>query len=544
METYRPGFPFPKKKKTHWDTFRQSILNWINGVPTVHRMSASERRKLSKKWRLFLTNPMSIFRSNAAPTEVAKAKDAAVRTIHVNTPLSTALIDDKGFPKSRFLPNYVKTAKYSKWSFVPKTLYEQFRRIANIYFLGLAILQIKNLIPDFKANSDFGLAVAPLLVIIAITAFKDGLEDFKRHRSDKQVNNQCVFSLDDFVNVNFGNATENEKQQKTIDAKLQAQKTAAPLPVSPAKDLRFLPELEPLEFKPFDPGVTLESQVSSESLSPVKPDSVKAARSRPKLEISTIPEESESNKSASKSATNMPVSPSTNTIGSVFSKSKTPRKMSSFKLPDEKGWKKSLWRDVRVGDIVKIHNDEAIPADLVILATSEPECLCYIETKNLDGETNLKIRKGPKQTEWIKSSEDLRALRCSIETEEPTSSLYLFNGRMTIYGSDGMKMGETIPLTMNEILLRGCILRNTSYVYGVVVGAGLDTKLMLNSGETPSKRSRIERKLNPHVTLMFAFLFFICIVCTIAYNPMVDFINAIARPPQYNYASDRVNTFM
>lgn len=64
------------------------------------------------------------------------------------------------------------------------------------------------------------------------------------------------------------------------------------------------------------------------------------------------------------------------------------------------------WNEVKVGDIVRVENSEFFPADLVLLSSSEPEAICYIETSNLDGETNLKIRQGIQETAHILDPED------------------------------------------------------------------------------------------------------------------------------------------
>jgi phospholipid-translocating ATPase len=156
-------------------------------------------------------------------------------------------------------------------------------------------------------------------------------------------------------------------------------------------------------------------------------------------------------------------------------------------------WQRTLWKKLEVGDLVFLRDNEQVPADLIVISTSNADSLCFIETKNLDGETNLKIRKALKGTAAIQSEEDLEHSRFYIDSEPPHANLYTYNGVLK-YHPAGAVLEKQEAVTINELLLRGCSLRNTKWVIGLVVITGADTKIMLNGGDTPSKRSKIEKE--------------------------------------------------
>lgn len=91
-------------------------------------------------------------------------------------------------------------------------------------------------------------------------------------------------------------------------------------------------------------------------------------------------------------------------------------------------WVAIQWRRLLVGDIVKIHNNTFFPADMILLSSSEPQAMSFIETSNLDGETNLKIRQGVASTSRLLETRDLLGLNGTLECEPPNRHLYEFTG--------------------------------------------------------------------------------------------------------------------
>ena len=91
-----------------------------------------------------------------------------------------------------FSKNEIHTSKYNAFSFIPLNLYEQFSRFSNIYFLVMGILEM---IPAISTSNGLPVIYFPLVFIIFLTALKDLVEDYKRHKSDKKENSILVWRL-------------------------------------------------------------------------------------------------------------------------------------------------------------------------------------------------------------------------------------------------------------------------------------------------------------------------------------------------------------
>ncbi|CAL4073612.1 unnamed protein product, partial [Meganyctiphanes norvegica] len=174
-------------------------------------------------------------------------------------------------------------------------------------------------------------------------------------------------------------------------------------------------------------------------------------------------------------------------------------------------WMDVKWREVKVGDIVKVENGEPFPCDLVLLSSSEPQAVCFVETANLDGETNLKIRQGLPQTANLIDTEVLSKLSGTVECELPNKFLYNFTGNLKETSR------QRAPLSPDQLLLRGARLKNTKWVFGLAIYTGHETKLMKNSASSaPLKRSTIDKNSNSYIVLLFFLLMIMCSIMTIA----------------------------
>lgn len=268
----------------------------------------------------------------------------------------------------KYCSNFTSTTKYNVVTFLPKAIFEQFRRVANVYFLLAAALSLTAISP-FSAVS----MIAPLAFVVGLSMAKEALEDSRRFVQDMKINLRKV-------SVHKGNGV--------------------------------------FGFRP--------------------------------------------------------------------------------------------WHKIRVGDVVKVDKDQFFPADLLLLSSTYDDGICYVETMNLDGETNLKIKRSLEATLPLDDDESFKDFTGTIKCEDPNPSLYTFVGNLE-YDR------QVFPLDPGQILLRDSKLRNTGYVYGVVVFTGHDSKVMQNATKSPSKRSTIEKKMDYVIYILFTLLVLISLISSVGF---------------------------
>ncbi|KAF9261452.1 phospholipid-translocating P-type ATPase [Marasmius fiardii PR-910] len=390
---------------------------------------------------------------------VRKRPPGPRRHVFVNKDLPGDYWDHKKKKVKRehtYTSNQVITSKYTIITFLPRNLLEQFRRIANIFFLAIAILQFFD---KFSTISP-GLVLLPLLIVLSITAGKDAYEDVKRHQSDRRVNYSTTRVLQggDWNNHNVMQPKTKTFLRGIIPKRFHAEKPNTG-------------DLEKAE------NVGEGSAVDApEGHPPQIPDDI---------------EFDEGEEPGHHEGHNMGLLHHDQHMG-------TPH------------WKKTLWEDVRVGDIVKIYDNESIPADVLICATSEEENEAYVETKNLDGETNLKSRRAVPSLAHLNSAKECAKPENNfqVDLDSPENNMFRLNAAVR-------HDGKQVPADISMVLLRGTVLRNTAWVIGVVLFTGEDTKIVQNSGGTPSKRSKVERQMNPQVFLNLILLAAMAVACGI-----------------------------
>ncbi|KAI1620105.1 phospholipid-translocating ATPase [Exophiala viscosa] len=348
-------------------------------LPLYHRWLSKQHSRMTLLQRV--TKPYKQLRERIAQANTIRPS-ADGRHVRVRVLQSEDALDERtGKP---YINNLIRSCRYTPLNFIPRQLMAQFGKLANFYFLCVSVLQM---IPGFSTTGTYT-TIIPLLVFVAISMAKEGYDDVRRHRLDKE---------------------ENERTTKVL------------------------------------------------SLGNLSQDNGFCS-------------------------------------GSVV-------------------WQEKRWREVRVGDVVLLKRDSAVPADIVLLQTDESSNTAFVETKSLDGETNLKSKKPLADVSaTCDAPDDVAKLDAEFVVQDPNLDLYKFDGRVTIDS-------KTLPLTNSEILYRGSVLRNTPSAMGLVIYSGEECKIRMNANKNPRvKAPTLQFKVNRVVVVVASLVIFMAIILTVAYK--------------------------
>ena len=184
-------------------------------------------------------------------------------------------------------------------------------------------------------------------------------------------------------------------------------------------------------------------------------------------------------------------------------------------------FEKKRWYEIKLGDIIKVENNQQFPADLLLLSTSDENGISYVETKNLDGEINLKFRQANKRIHDIIYTEGesyLSHLKYVCVTKPPNEFIYKFEATLYETNVDGYADSKKFELFNNSsFLLRGCTLRQTEFIIGAAIYVGHNTKSLINSPDLRAKHSSVELEMNKHLIAIFIFQIVLSAILSIIY---------------------------
>ncbi|KND92004.1 putative phospholipid-transporting ATPase [Tolypocladium ophioglossoides CBS 100239] len=166
-------------------------------------------------------------------------------------------------------------------------------------------------------------------------------------------------------------------------------------------------------------------------------------------------------------------------------------------------WVPVQWQHIQVGDVVRLQRDQAVPADMALLHATGPNGIAYIETMALDGETNLKSKQAcTLLAERCSTMEGIKTTQATVVSEDPNLDLYSYDGRVTVDG-------ETLPLSLNNVVYRGSTLRNTTAAIGLVINSGEECKIRMNANrnvraKAPAMQSIINKMVLIQIAIVLA----------------------------------------
>ncbi|KAI6148059.1 hypothetical protein BKA82DRAFT_1005851 [Pisolithus tinctorius] len=178
---------------------------------------------------------------------------------------------------------------------------------------------------------------------------------------------------------------------------------------------------------------------------------------------------------------------------------------------------------LRLGDLVILEKNQRVPADMVLLRTSDPSGTCFIRTDQLDGETDWKLRVAVPTTQKLGSDKELMMLDGEIYADAPIKDLHTFIGTLTVNGAlppsphdSSPALSHTAAPTVEPLTAENVVWSNTVLAAGSAVGfvvyTGSETRAVMNTSHPETKVGLLDLEINKLAKILCAVTFALSVV--------------------------------
>lgn len=162
--------------------------------------------------------------------------------------------------------------------------------------------------------------------------------------------------------------------------------------------------------------------------------------------------------------------------------------------------------EIRVGDLIVLEKDHRVPADMVLLRTSDKAGSVFIRTDQLDGEIDWKLRIAVPATQKLPTDEDIFKLDGQVYADPPQKDIHSFIGTFTYQSLDSSDTSSvsvsTEPLNVENTLWMNTVIASGNAI-GCVIYTGIDTRAVMNTSSAETKTGITDMEINRMTKVLF-----------------------------------------